>query len=322
MVIRLYKPICFLLLSVVVLTCAPGSREYVCSGGWGSRGSGEGQFESVVDLAVGRDGDVYVIDDCGHRLHRFTATGSFLSNRFFPEPPEGRFGTWVFGWPTAVATAPDGSIYVADNANRRVERIRFTGSGAALRQKDIIAFNENYLVEDIAVAHDGDIYAADMFSPFIDRYSPSGSHFGRWGPVVTGGLSGAEYENSLSLAVAPDGKVYVVDVIGNHLTYFSPNGSPLGTWGRKGSGEGEFESPHAVSIAPDGTVFVADTGNHRIQYFTGVGSFLGSFGAFGAGKERSESPSSLAVAPDGTVYVGDDHTCRIQYFKVSPVTYR
>jgi sugar lactone lactonase YvrE len=307
---------------MVVLTCAPGNREYVCSGGWGSRGSGDGQFESIVDLAVARNGDVYIIDDCGHRLHRFTATGSFLSNQFFAEPPEGRFGIWVSGWPVAVTTAPDGSIYVADNANRRVERITFGASGMALRQKDIIVFNENYLVDDIVAAHDGGIYTAAMNSRFIDSYSPSGFRLGRWGPVVTGGFSGAEYESALSLAVAPDGNMYVVDSIDNYVIYFSPSGSRLGAWGRKGSGEGEFESPHAIAVATDGTVFVADTGNHRVQYFTANGSFLGSFGAFESGKGQFYGPSSLAVAPDGTVYVGDDHTCRIQYFKVSPVTNR
>jgi tripartite motif-containing protein 71 len=322
MVFKLYKAIYFLLLSAVVLSCAPGSREYVYGGCWGSQGLGEGQFESVIDLAVGRNGDVYVIDDCGHRLHRFTATGSFLSAQSFTGPPEGRFGTWVFGWPAAVATAPDGSIYVADNANRRLERIRFTGSGAAIRQRDIVVFNENYLVEDITVAHDGDIYAVNTSSPFIDHYAPSGSRLGRWGPAVTGGLDELGYECSLSLAVAPDGNVYVVDLTDNCVTYFSSNGSLLGRWGKKGSGGGEFESPHAVSIAPDGTVFVADTGNHRIQYFTADGSFLGSFSAFGAGKGQPGSPSSLAVAPDGTVYVGDDRTCQIQYFKVSPVKNR
>ncbi len=301
-----------------MLSCAPGNEEYVYAGGWGSRGPGDGQFESIVDIAVAPNGYVYVIDDCGHRLHRFTATGSFLSNQFFAAPPEGRFGTWVSGWPTAVAVAPGGSIYVADDANRRVERVRFTGSGSALREKNFIAFGENYLAGDIAVAHNGDVYTADMFSPFIDRYSSSGSRLGRWGPAVTGGLDDYEYGCSLSLAVAPDEKVYVVDVVNNYVAHFSPNGSPLGRWGKKGPGEAEFDSPHAIAVAPDGTVFVADTGNHRVQYFTADGSFLGSFGAFKVGKGQSYVPSSLAVAPDGTVYVGDDHTCRIQYFKVSP----
>ena len=326
MVIKIYEPVYFLLLSGVVLCCAPRSGEYVYVGGWGSRGSGDGQFESIVDIAVARNGDVYIVDDCGHRLHRFTATGSFLSNQFFAEPPEGRFGMWVSGWPVAVAVAPDGSIYIADDANGRIERIRFTGSGSALREKDFITLSENYIVGDIAVTPSGYIYIADMSSPFIDRYAPSGSRLGRWGPAVTGGLDNCEYECSLSLAVAADEKVYVVDVIDDYVAYFSANGSPLGRWGKEGSGEAEFNSPHAVAVGPDGTVFVADTGNHRVQYFTADGSFLGSFGAFESGKDHSDSPSSLAVAPDGTVYVGDDqvgrpsvgddHTCRIQYFKV------
>ena len=39
---------------------------------WGSRGSGDGQFNSPVNIAVDASGNVYVIDAYNHRVQVFS----------------------------------------------------------------------------------------------------------------------------------------------------------------------------------------------------------------------------------------------------------
>jgi tripartite motif-containing protein 71 len=293
-------------------------REYAYAGGWGSRG--DGQFKSLEGIAVAPNGDVFAVDDDKHTLFRFSGSGALLDTSRFEPPPESKFDFQMYGCPTAVAVGPDGSVYVVDGENRRVERIKYGRLGPPVRKRDFITFNESTLPNEVAVGPDGVIYIKYYLSCGVKIYSDTGSFLRCRSPVITGGLGGycCEFEFSFDIAVAPNGNMYVVDGIDNYVTYFSPSGSRLGAWGREGSGEGEFNSPLGVAIGPDGTVFVADTGNHRVQYFTAAGSFLGSFGGLGSGQGRFYGPDSVAVAPDGTVYVADFRTDRIQYFRPTP----
>ena len=46
---------------------------------WGGKGSGEGQFNEPVGIAVGSDGTVYVADTGNHRIQLFTPDGEFIA---------------------------------------------------------------------------------------------------------------------------------------------------------------------------------------------------------------------------------------------------
>jgi tripartite motif-containing protein 71 len=296
-------------------------REYTYAGGWGSRGDGDGRFGSLEDIAVAPNGDVLAVDRGKNTLFRFSRSGMLLDTFDFEPPPEGKFEFQIsYSWPDAVGVGPEGSVYVADGASRRVELIKYDRFGRPVRKRDFITFNESTLPDDLSVGPDGVIYLTFFSWCGVELYSDTGSFLRRISPVITGGLGRCwcEFEFSFDIAIAPDGNMYVVDGIDNYVTYFSPDGSRLGAWGREGSGEGEFDSPLGVAVGPDGTVLVADTGNHRVQYFTAAGSFLGSFGGLGSGQGRFYGPDSVAVAPDGTVYVADFRTDRIQYFRPTP----
>lgn len=54
-------------------------EEYVFIMGWGTEGSGDGQFQTPEDLAVDSLGNVYVVDGEVHRVQKFTSDGAFLA---------------------------------------------------------------------------------------------------------------------------------------------------------------------------------------------------------------------------------------------------
>jgi len=46
---------------------------------WGSQGTGPGQWGNAAGVDVDDSFHVYVVDETNHRIEKFTATGTFLS---------------------------------------------------------------------------------------------------------------------------------------------------------------------------------------------------------------------------------------------------
>lgn len=95
--------------------------------GWGTGGSGDGQFNLPIGVAVAPDGTVYVLDSGNRRVQRFNANGIFL----------GTFGSGGTGLgqlsnPVAIDVDAAGLVYVAEWASsssspRRVQVFTPTG---------------------------------------------------------------------------------------------------------------------------------------------------------------------------------------------------
>jgi DNA-binding beta-propeller fold protein YncE len=205
----------------------------------------------------------------------------------------------------------DGTVYVADKDNHRIQR--FSATGAFLGKWGSYGSGDGQfgLSFDVAVASDGTVYVADYWNNRIQRFSATGQFLGKWGSEGSGD---GQFDGPTGVAVASDGTVYVVDRMNGRIQRFSATGQFLGKWGSEGSGDGQFQNPWDVAVAPDGTVYVADSGNERIQRFSATGQFLGKWGSWGSGDGQFDRPTGVAVAPDGMVYVADANNNRIQAF--------
>ena len=98
---------------------ATGPGPYVTHlGKWGSFGSGDGQFNGPVGVAVGGNGHVFVADQGNHRVQEFIATGGFVRTW-------GSLGssTGQLNLPSGVAAGGNGHVYVADSGNHRIARV-------------------------------------------------------------------------------------------------------------------------------------------------------------------------------------------------------
>ncbi|HMG99336.1 MAG TPA: NHL repeat-containing protein, partial [Gaiellales bacterium] len=86
-------------------------------GAWGQRGGADGHFRYPTGVAIGANGDAYVVDSENNRVQVFDAGGRFLR----------KWGTRGIGLgqlsqPTVIAIGCDGAAYVADTNNNRIER--------------------------------------------------------------------------------------------------------------------------------------------------------------------------------------------------------
>lgn len=86
-------------------------RQGVFLAEWGSRGSGDGQFDLPSGLCTDQEGAIFVADTDNNRIVKLAPDGRHLATW-------GTFGEadGEFNWPAAVAVARDGSrkLFVVD----------------------------------------------------------------------------------------------------------------------------------------------------------------------------------------------------------------
>ncbi len=92
---------------------------------FGTRGSGDGEFNFPTHVAVSESGKVFVVDSMNNRVMIFSSDGQFIG-KF------GRIGrvTGSFARPKGIALDSDGNVYVADAAFDNVQI--FTQQGQLL----------------------------------------------------------------------------------------------------------------------------------------------------------------------------------------------
>jgi DNA-binding beta-propeller fold protein YncE len=136
----------------------------------GERGDGPGQFNLPRDIAVGRDGRVFVVDGANFRVQVFESDGTYV-NTF------GSIGVFPgqFSRPKGVATDPDGNVYVTDTAfgnfqifNADGELLLFIGARSETMQPA-----RYMLPAGIGVDEDGRVYMVDQFFRKVDVFRPA-----------------------------------------------------------------------------------------------------------------------------------------------------
>jgi hypothetical protein len=272
----------------------------------GIPGSGDGQFNAPIGLAVDGSGHLFVTDGGNNRIQEFDNTGKFLTTW-------GSFGTGngQFSYPFGVAVDGSGHVFVADDRNNRIQK--FDNTGTFLTTWGMFGSGDGEFSEPEGVAIDGsgNVLVADSSNYRIEKFDNSGTFLTTWGMIGTGD---GQFEFPDGVAVDGSGHIFVADDANNRIQKFDNTDTFLTTWGTFGSGDGEFFSPAAVPVDGSGNVFVADSLNNRIQVFDNNGTFLTTWGSAGSGTGQFNSPELVAVDGSGNVFVSDFLNNRIEKF--------
>ncbi|WP_242615375.1 6-bladed beta-propeller [Sphaerotilus mobilis] len=136
----------------------------------GRRGSGEGEFNLPRDIAIGRDGRLYVVDGGNFRVVVFDAQGRYLRHFGSVGKQYGQFAR-----PKEIATDRDGNVYVVDTAFGNFQI--FDPDGALLlfvgERSERDAPARYMLPSGIAVDEDGRVVLVDQWFRKIDVYRPA-----------------------------------------------------------------------------------------------------------------------------------------------------
>ncbi len=294
----------------------------------GEQGSGPAQFESPRGVAIDPDGSVLVVDGGNHRVQRFTADGEFLGvidgrSLAADEPGQAR----GFNEPWDVAAAPDGSIYVADTWNHRIQRLDAEGRpvtawgdfGEFSVGDGVAGRGMFYGPRGVAVGPEIGrdqmegplVYVTDTGNKRIQVFGMDGEFAFQWGG---GGAGEGQLDEPVGIALGPAGEVYVADTWNRRVQVFDKQGVFLREWAIKGWDSGTPEEKPYLAVDGEGHVYVTDPGYYRVLVFNSQGDYLLSFGEYGSDDRSFGLPQGIAVAEDGTVYVSDAHEHRVLIF--------
>jgi predicted membrane-bound mannosyltransferase/DNA-binding beta-propeller fold protein YncE len=203
--------------------------------GWGSYGTGPGEFNAPGDVAVDDQGNVYVADTWNHRIQKFSADGTHLLSwgRFAQVSVRDTTGYSAFFGPRGVAVGPDGLVYVADTGNDRIQVFDSDGSFRGILGGGSDEPEGLDEPSDVAVGASGEVYVTDTWRRRVVVFDVEGRYLREWEVPVWGYMqSGVRPKLTVNgdhlLVTDPAyGRILVFDLVGTLLNVLEDAERPV-----------------------------------------------------------------------------------------------
>jgi len=269
----------------------------------------QAMFSYTWSISVAADSSLYIADWRNHRIRKISPDGIITTVVGSGVPAfsgggfsgDGGLATQaLLKFPTDIAVAADGSLYIADASNRRIRKVSPDGIITTVAGTGVRGFSgDGGLATQaalsypcgISVAADGSLYIADASNNRIRKVSPDGiitTVAGGNGPGFNGsgffgdrGLATQAALNSpQGIAVATDGNLYIADTNNHRIRKVSPDGIITTVMGKslwwKFSGDGgparqaSLYRPQDITVAADGSLYITDTYDNRIRKVSNI----------------------------------------------------
>jgi len=220
-----------------------------------------------------------------------------------------RVGNETLQSPVALALRPDGSVYLADSALKKVFLLARDG-------KLLTEVAATGLQRPAGLAYDPQrqrLYVADSAAQQIKVLAGSGESLATWGHA---GKNDGEFNFPTHLVLDTAGNLVVTDALNFRLQAFDPDGRFLWKFGRHGDASGDFASPKGVAVDRDNHVFVVDALFDVVQIFNGTGQLLLGLGDHGTQPGQFWLPAGIFVNASNDIYVADAYNQRIQVLQM------
>jgi peptidylamidoglycolate lyase len=233
---------------------------------------GENLFIMPHGLTVDVHDNIWVTDVGSHQVFQFTHEGRLLMT--LGEAGVRGADQTHFAYPTAVAVAKDGSIYVGDGyANSRVVKFSAKGEYQFEWGRKGTQPGEFNLPHAIELDEAGNVYVADRENNRVQVFSPTGQFMAQWADPGFGKMSWISFDRvcrgwaAVDFFVSGEGEAEHYD---SDILFFDSTGQFLS---RQGGGDGSGRWYHNVAVDDRGDMYVTDIKRNAILKFSLNSSF-------------------------------------------------
>jgi DNA-binding beta-propeller fold protein YncE len=261
---------------VVVLD---GDGNFVAS--WGA-----GMFIRPHGITIAPDGAVWCVDDLDHTVRKFSPEGQLLltlgTSGVFSDTGarsvdyrEVRQSAGPFNFPTNLAIAPDGNLYIADGyGNARVHVFSPDGRHVHSWGEPGRGPGQFHVPHGIAVDREGIVYVADRENSRVQRFTPQGELVDIWTDVARPCEVFVDDADTVYVAelgfragMFPGDEPGPGQTTGGRVSIFNRQGELLARWGGGDNpcSLGDFFAPHDVHVDRRGDIYVSE-----VTYTAGI----------------------------------------------------
>ena len=264
-------------------------------------------LKETPGVAVGANDTVYLLTrNIDHPVMVLDSEGNFLRS----------FGAGTFSGRThGILTAPDGTIYCADDGTHTITRWSPEGAllftigtpGQSATKWGGEPFNRP--THAAVSPRSGNIYVSDGYgNSRIHKYTPAGRLLLSWGDP---GIDAGQFIRPHNIAVDDEDLVYVADRECHRVQIFDADGKFLTMWNN-------IHRPDGMTLGSDGNIYIGElngiTGvddapglGHRVSIYNRDGQLLARFGDPEEGEAPGQfmAPHGIAVDSRGDIYVSE-----------------
>ncbi len=306
----------------------------------------DGEDDPLADTGI-TAGDAYVHKPDVSGMIRYVSEAAPAPPRFSGDG--GPATQAALNFPSAVAVADDGTVYIADTWNHRIRRVdartgimsTIAGTGRAKWSGDHGPAVRAALNEPVALALDGCrwLYIADQSNHRIRKIDLASGEITTAAGTGESGYNGdgapgpdTALAGPSGVAVDQTGHVYIADTFSSRIRKLDRRTGVVdtvvggtGTFQlRPGDNESstDLSRPYAIAIHPDGRLFMTDNDNHLIRVWNPqrrAMSLLAGNGQAGCAGDGGDPacgslnyPFGVALDSRGHVYIADTFNHRIR----------
>lgn len=263
------------------------TTEYIDN--WDDHDSWVLRISNPIDVAVDKDGSLYVVDQTGDLVVKLDSKGRYLTKFGGYGSGEGQFIQ-----PYDVDVDGDGFVYVVDSGNDRIQK--FDTEGVFITSWGTSGTGEGQFTDawGIAVDMEGFVYVTDSSLDRVQKFYPNGTFVSMFGGTGTGDgqLSGPK-----GIAVDSEGFVYVADSANCRIHKFDSNGTYVDNWKMVGP----TLNPFGITVDPEGFILTTIPAYHHVQMYSPEGDVI----CIKAGFDQLEMPMGIDTSEDGSIFIAD-----------------
>jgi uncharacterized protein (TIGR03663 family) len=287
---------------------------------FGAAGSEAGQFQRPRGVVAAPDGTIYVADTDNHRIQHLDRDGTPLHEwGSFADLASGPAPGGTFYEPWGIAVGSDGSVYVADTWNHRIQK--FTAEGEFLTMWGYFGqaeqFDGFWGPRDVVVDAEGRVIVSDTGNKRIVIFGPNGEGIAEFGEE---GYEPGQFYEPVGLAMDAEGILYVADTWNQRIQTFEPDGtgsfSPLDSWDIYGWYGQSLDNKPFLAADDQTHIFATDPEGVRVLEFTNEGEIVRYWGDYSVGSDGFALVGGIAIDPLGGVWIADTGNNRIMHFNL------